>query len=70
MNLDFAPKDLNDGMNTQFTSEFVFTEMGFSKDFEMSVGVNHGGQEIGPMVPHVGLLFNRGKDKKQSIEFH
>ena len=57
-NGDWAPADLNNGVETQLNGEVKFTPKADSVDYEYSAGVRRSGDDLGPVRLHAGLIFN------------
>jgi len=69
-NGDWAPKDLNDGVETVLSSQVKFTPKGDAIEYEYSAGVKRGGDDMGPIRPHFGVQFNSNHNQEHEVEIH
>mgnify|MGYP006110429167 CR=1 FL=1 len=66
---DWAPKDLNDGIETTLGASVKFTPKD-TIEWEGEASVQSGGFDMGPVRPHFGLHFNTNHKSEHEVRNH
>lgn len=64
---DWAPKDLNDGIATNLVAGLKMTPKADTMEWSANAEVHTGGFDMGPVKPHVGLIFNTNHKSEHEV---
>lgn len=64
---DWAPKDLNDGINTNLVAGLKMTPTADAMKWDANAEVHTGGHELGPIRAHLDLEFNTNHKSEHEV---
>lgn len=67
---EWAPKDLNDGIETTLGASAKYTPKEGGDQWEAEANVQSGGFDMGPIKPHFGLVFNTNNKSEHEVRAH
>lgn len=67
--VQWAPKDLNDGIETKLTGSVKFTPTTDAMKWDAEAKVASGGFEMGPIRPHFDLDFKTNNKSEHEVTF-
>jgi len=67
---EWAPKDLNDGIETTLGASVKYTPTKDANKWEASANVQSGGFDMGPVKPYFGLHFETNHNAEHEVKAH